>query len=279
MNNNHLTIPVSNADALNNAPNINIPLLDRPSKKNIYDLASTRNIHSTVLEDAEDDIFDPSVYLLSSNRTSKPVAGSTTCQTTLPDAIPPNNSSEIIKDRTSISWYASPSTTIDVRGPDYMYTKKKIPCSHSLYKLVAVDFFESNECIHPITPKVQLQSDGLFHNLSSLETPMWKSPDCFVISVALPTSTRDTRGYILVGYYQMRDETRAILEMISRPNYNPASDDEVLVKSNHSYQDLINGVKLWERWCKEAPANPDMQSRFKFLARGDNLKEIGVMKW
>mmetsp|Transcript_20060 Transcript_20060/g.23976 ORF Transcript_20060/g.23976 Transcript_20060/m.23976 type:complete len:150 (+) Transcript_20060:334-783(+) len=42
---------------------------------------------------------------------------------------------------------------------------------------------------------------------------------------------------------------------------------------------MINGVKLWESWCRRAPSDPDMQARLKFIARGDNLREVGCPKW
>jgi len=277
--NSHLTIPVSNMKVHETS---NISILDRGSYENVYGLNTNRSLQMPFLDDSNNDVFDPSLYSLSPIRPSKPIAGSTTCQ-----IFNSTDSNSIIlsaPDRTSITWLASPSTSIDVRGPDYMTSRKKTPCCHSLYKLMAVDLFESSELIHPIAPRFQVQADTWFSKCqvkgsSSPEQPLWKSPDCFVVSIALPASTRDTRGYVLVGYYHMKEETRAVLEMISQPNYTPNRDDDALVKSNLSYRSLINGVKLWERWCKEAPSNTDMQSRFKFLARGDNLKEIGVMKW
>jgi hypothetical protein len=153
------------------------------------------------------------------------------------------------EERTKIFWSPSPFNTIAVRGPDYMTTKKKIPCSHSLYELVAFDIFESTNGLHPITPRVRLNPSAYLRDddLPTLEKSKWKSPHFFVISVALPSSTWDDRGYTLVGYYKMRSSTKKVLEMISRAGYDPIVHDKELLDSDRSYHNLIHGVKLWER--------------------------------
>jgi hypothetical protein len=78
----------------------------------------------------------------------------------------------------------------------------------------------------------------------------------------------------------MRNETRKILQTISNPDYDPSLHDEKLCEEvgDKTFKKL-NAVRLWERWCDEAPNDPEIQKRLKFIPKGDNLKDLGVPEW
>merc|ERR1711957_504905 len=46
-----------------------------------------------------------------------------------------------------------------------------------------------------------------------------------------------------------------------------------------NHKSMVNGVKLWEDFCTHAPNDPEKMKRFKFIARGDNLREVGCPRW
>lgn len=186
-----------------------------------------------------------------------------------------------IKDR-PVGWISALSSSIQLRGAGYLFNKKKVPSPSSLYELIQVDAFDSDVHMLDVGRRFQLPE---VHFKS--QHGNWRAPNLLVISFALPTSApklgkaSDGKGYIVVGYYRMRNETRKVLEIISNHKYNTDDQNTKLMQlfPNECDRQIINGVKLWEKWCQCAPSDQEMQKRLKFIPRGDNLKEIGVPSW
>ena len=118
----------------------------------------------------------------------------------------------------------------------------------------------------------------------------WNAPTYLIISFLLPTSApkiaqkANEKGYIVTAYYKMRDETKDILRIISNPqnmNDEPAQLRQLdyLINKNTNQTQRINAVKMWEKWCTQAPHDPEMQKRLKFIPGANNLQEIGVASW
>jgi hypothetical protein len=173
------------------------------------------------------------------------------------------------------TWMPISSSCLDVRSHGYMTTKKKIPSPGELYECVAVDCFVSNARVPEIAPRVKFGRE--FNTHSSEKT--WKSPDIFIVSIAIPTeapsfgkSADDGPGATIVGYFKMKEETRTILRRITAAGYDAStesSDADIDVQKR-----ITNGVRLWERYCQEAPIDPTFQARFKLIPLG-NLEELG----
>lgn len=206
--------------------------------------------------------------LSSSDKSFKPIAGSTTIKV-----------SSIVKN-TELDmpcWLPISSSTIDVRSHGYLTTKKKIPCPGELYECIAVDCFSSNTRFPDIATRVKLP-DVTFDDNDSPKT--WRSPDIFIASLAIPTeaprfgqSTDDGPGVTFVGYFRMKEETRAILRRVTAPGYNSSTDES---ESDIDVQKrIVNGVRLWEEYCTRAPSDPTFQARFKLIPSA-NLEEMGI---
>ena len=208
---------------------------------------------------------------------NRPWAGETTTQ--LKSIHEKNESGEC-----KFAWVSAKPSIIDLRGPDYLTSKRKIPSPTSLYELVQLDAFDSKEHMTDVGQRFRFPDydygdvGGHCH---------WCAPDTLIISFALPTSTPKLRsasngkGYIVCGYFRIRSEVRKTLEIISNPDYNDNEREAMLhaLFPDNSQRMLVNGVKLWEKWCASAKTDPEMQKRLKFLPRGDNLKELGVPSW
>ena len=204
---------------------------------------------------------------LSIDKSIRPTAGNTTIKV-----------SSVVKSNEidMPSWLPILSSTMDVRSHGYLSTKKKIPCPGELYECIAVDCFSSDTRFTDIAARVKLP-DVTFDDGESPKT--WQSPDIFIASLAIPTEaprfgqgTDDGSGITVVGYFKMKEETRTILRRITAPGYNPSSDEsesEIDVQKR-----IVNGVRLWEQYCKEAPSDPSFQSRFKLIPSA-NLEELG----
>ena len=115
-----------------------------------------------------------------------------------------------------------------------------------------------------------------------LSSKTWNSPHYFVISLAVPTESptlgrpeTDGVGINVVAYYRMKDETRNILQRITAPGYDVRTDtnqeDGLCVQQRY-----VNGVRLWEEWCTNAPSDEKMQARFKLIPDVHNPKEVGL---
>jgi len=207
---------------------------------------------------------------------NKPVAGSTSVQ------VKDENDHDEIRGE-KISWMAAEPSLIQLRGQDYLKTKRKNPSATSLYELVEMDIFHSDEHLTDVGCRFQLPPND-FKDLEHC----WRAPDILIISFSLPTSapklgrvTTDKKGLIVCGYYQIRKEVRKTLEIVSNARLNDVEKEEAL---NLLFKDqdsrlLVKGVLLWEKWCATSANDPDMQKRLKFIPRGENLRELKVPSW
>jgi len=205
----------------------------------------------------------------------KPIAGDTTVQVVNEEDPNVNKSGQPVP-----SWIPISSSEVDVRSHGYLTTKQKIPSPGELYECVAVDVFSSVRCrITDVATRVKFDDKFSLVEESSKMNKTWKSPDIFVVSIAIPTeaprfgqSSDDGQGITIVGYFKMRSETRTILQRITATDYDhtiDASDSETDVQKR-----IVNGVRLWERYCQEAPNDPSFQARFKLIPAA-NLEELG----
>lgn len=212
----------------------------------------------------------------------KPVAGSTTMQIQHSDYIPMH------KGHRYIGWLPLKSQFIQVRSHGYLTFKKKVPCPTELYRILKVDIFETEKWVPDVSTRVKLpliefeELDDV--GCTGVNSTKWYSPDIFVVSVSVPTSTPklcrssdDGKGITIIIYYQMKNETRKILRRISAVDYQPDLDcsEEDMDKQLR----ITNGVRLFDEWCKQAPNDPKFQGRFKFVASAHNLEEIGLSGW
>ena len=173
-----------------------------------------------------------------------------------------------------------PSNEFQVRSHGYLSTKKKIPCSGELYTLVAMDVFESSKQYRDMGKRVKLP----LVTFKDKGEKTWHSPDIFVVSVALPTEAPklgrpedDGQGFTITMYFTMKQSTRNILRKVTASGYGATQDKSEADKDVQKR--LVNGVRLWEEWCRRAPEDPSFQARFKFIPFGSNLAEIGVPGW
>jgi len=201
------------------------------------------------------------------DKSFRPTAGNTTIKVS---SVVKNNEIDMP------SWLPISPSTMDVRSHGYLSTKKKISCPGELYECIAVDCFASNARFTDIAARVKLP-DVSFDDGDSPKT--WQSPDIFIASLAIPTeaprfgqSTDDGPGVTVVGYFKMKEETRAILRRVTAPGYDPSSDES---ESDIDVQKrTVNGVRLWEQYCIQAPSDPTFQARFKLIPSA-NLEELG----
>ncbi|KAL9187922.1 hypothetical protein ACHAXT_006300 [Thalassiosira profunda] len=203
----------------------------------------------------------------------KPIAGNSTVKVAKVEDPNVNENGDQLP-----SWVPVSSNVLDVRSHGYLTTKKKIPSPGELYECVAVDCFVSDTRFPDIVPRMRLPPDMKMEGDSASKT--WKSPDVFVVSIAIPTeaprfgqSSDDGPGLTIVGYFRMKDATRKILQRITAAGYDPSadtSDADVDVQKR-----IVNGVRLWERYCNEAPSDPTFQARFKLIPSG-NLEDLGL---
>ena len=207
----------------------------------------------------------------------RPIAGETTQQV---QTMHESHSHE--KQKEMITWMVGDPSIIQLRGQDYLTTKQKFPSATSLYELVELDAFDSDEHVTDVGQRFQ------FPGFDYGEEGNWCAPDTLIISFALPTtapklgrSGSDGKGYIVCGYYRIRAEVRKALEIISNVNYDEAERNRRLQDLFPTSEErvLVNGVKLWEKWCRTSGSDPEMQKRLKFIPRGENLKELGVPSW
>jgi len=204
----------------------------------------------------------------------KPLAGNTTVQVS--NAEDPN----INKNGHQLpSWVPISSSVLDVRSHGYLSSKKKIPSPGELYECMAVDCFVSNSRFPDIAPRVKLGEKFDTNAADPAMNKTWKSPDIFIVSISIPTeaprfgqSTDDGPGLTIVGYFKMKEETRSILRRTTAKGYDPSADES---DADADVQKrLTNGVRLWERYCREAPNDPSFQARFKLIPSA-NLEEMG----
>lgn len=202
----------------------------------------------------------------------KPVAGSTTVR------LDTSNEARLGQ----IGWVSRPPSSVTVRGENYMDDRKKVQSPGSLYELIKVDAFDADTYITEIGKKVILPDTA-----DEINGQKWLAPEILIVSFALPTAipklgrtSTDLRGYIVTGYYRMRQETKKVLRVITNPQVDTSDEkDRLQEEIGKDYQKIVNGVRLWETWCREAPSDPEMQKRLKFIPKGENLRELGVPSW
>lgn len=219
--------------------------------------------------------YDDSLKKKTSKRTKavKPKAGSTSVKI--------KNAGDLALDRDGnvvAGWREVDPSSVQVRGTGYSSWKKnKVSSPGDLYKCVKADVFESQRRYPFMASRVRLPK-VTFDEESNQQVKTWASPDLFVISVALPTDPNNKDesngpGFTVTMYYAMQQETRDILRMITSDDYDPSLEK----KSDDGSK--INAVRLLEKWCREAPTDDNMMTRFKVLPRAENLAEIGLPSW
>ena len=212
------------------------------------------------------------LMLLAKKGSYKPIAGTTTVKVTKVE------DPEITGHKLP-TWLSVSSSCFEVRSHGYLTTKKKIPCPGELYECIAVDCFVSNSRVLEIAPRVRFSKEFNTNWKDSKKT--WVSPDIFVVSLSIPTeaptfgkSSDDGPGATFIGYYKMKEETRAILRRITAVGYDPITDTSDGVDEGDVQKRITNGVRLWEKYCQVAPLDPTFQARFKLIPMG-NLEELG----
>jgi hypothetical protein len=202
----------------------------------------------------------------------KPMAGTTVVKVTAVEDPGVNKNGHRLP-----TWVPISSSCLAVRSHGYLTTKTKIPSPGELYECVAVDCFVSDARVPDIAPRVKFGREFEAHSTTGNKT--WKSPDTFIVSIAIPTEAQnfgkrsdDGLGITFVGYFKMKEETRKVLRRITAAGYDASADStdaDIDVQKR-----ITNGVRLWERYCREAPGDPKFQARFKLIPLG-NLEELG----
>jgi len=206
----------------------------------------------------------------------RPKAGSTTVK------IQKLNEKRNEYEKEKVAWMAGDPSIIHLRGQDYLTTRKKFPSPTSLYELVEVDTFDSDEHLTDVGQRFQ------FPDFDYGDEGNWCAPDTLIISFALPTtapklgrSVSDGKGYIVIGYYRIRTDVRKTLDILTNEDYDGSERERRLQELFPTSEErvLVNGIKLWEKWCRTSGSDPEMQKRLKFIPRGENLQELGVPSW
>ncbi|GKY97789.1 hypothetical protein MPSEU_000737100 [Mayamaea pseudoterrestris] len=205
---------------------------------------------------------------------AKPIAGTTTVQLKEPRDPPVNAKGEHFA-----AWRAVPGDGVLVRSHGYNSTKAKVPSPGELYELVKVDIFESphrypDMASRVVLPKCDFDDGG--------KPKTWRTPDIFVISLALPTdppsafakTSSDGGGYTITMYYRMHKDTREILRRVTADGYDPSQE-----KLDDPQKSKVNAARLLEEWVRRAPSDPKYQARFKVVSNAHNLDEIGMPSW
>ena len=179
--------------------------------------------------------------------------------------------------RVFAGWRLQNAGMMMVRSHQYMKDKLKVPSPGELYKCVHLDLFESRQRYPDMASRVQLP-EVRFNDESS---KTWHAPDIFVVSISIPTdppkvfnTSEDGGGYTITAYFVMQQETRDILKRVTSDGYDPKCDQ--IGDMNRS---KVNGVRLFDEWCRRSPTDDSCCARFKLLPNAENLKEIGIPSW
>mmetsp|Transcript_13327 Transcript_13327/g.25287 ORF Transcript_13327/g.25287 Transcript_13327/m.25287 type:complete len:869 (+) Transcript_13327:352-2958(+) len=201
-----------------------------------------------------------------------PVAGTTSVRLKNPTDPPANAKGQLFA-----GWRCPSAEIMQVRGMGYSTLKKKQPSPGELYDCAQVEVFESPHRYPDMAPRVQLPKV----EFKDEGPKTWRTPDVFVVSIALPTdppklgrSSSDGGGYTVTMYFIMRKETRDILRRVTADGYDPSQE-----KPDDPSKSKVNAVRLLEEWCRRAPNDPAWFSRFKVVPNAHNLKEIGMPGW
>lgn len=202
----------------------------------------------------------------------KPIAGTTSVKLKNPTDPPANAKGQLFA-----GWRSPSAEFLRVRAMGYSTLKKKQASPGALFDCAQVEVFESPQRYPDMAPRVQLpkvefDDDG---------PKTWRTPDVFVISIALPTdppklgrSSSDGGGYTVTMYFTMKQETRDILRRVTADGYDPSKDTP-----EDPSKSKVNAVRLLEEWIRRAPNDPSWFSRFKCVPNAHNLKEIGMPGW
>lgn len=173
------------------------------------------------------------------------------------------------------AWREVSGTTLNVRAFGYLSHKVKRSSPGELYECAGVDVYTSNKRIPRIGKRINLSS--WLSNTSGEKETRWHCPDIFIVTLAVPieapklTKTEtDGPGVNVVVYFKMKDATRKILEQIA---IGDSSNPDL---PGSTEKDQINGVKLFNEWCRRAPTDPKFFGRFKLVPDILNLKEVGL---
>mmetsp|Transcript_21787 Transcript_21787/g.32301 ORF Transcript_21787/g.32301 Transcript_21787/m.32301 type:complete len:998 (+) Transcript_21787:156-3149(+) len=204
----------------------------------------------------------------------KPIAGCTTKRVRDESESPECNGERFIR------WCTLPSEDVQVRSHGYLKTKTKVQSPSSLYEVIGCEILKSGKRLTDIASKVEFPKMEFEGDVGERT---WKSPDVFVISLAVPTeepsitrATTDGEGLSVTTYYKMKKETRDILRKVTASDYDPASPIEEEQVETDVQRRIVNAVKLWEEWCRTAPHDEKMQARFKFIPNVHNPVEVGL---
>lgn len=204
----------------------------------------------------------------------KPMAGNSTILIEKPTDLAVNK-----KNQEFAGWRDISGSNLAVRSHGYMATKAKVPSPGELYKCSYVDIFESPSRYPEMATRVHLPKVA-FENDDGPKT--WTSPDIFIVSIALPTdppklgrTSSDGGGYTITCYFTMHQDTRDILRRVTAEGYDPSQEPAV----DDIQKSKVNAVRLFEAWCRDAPNDHKMQTRFKLVPNSANLEEIGMPSW
>eukprot|EP00978_Attheya_sp_CCMP212_P037944 scaffold183228_cov42-Attheya_sp.AAC.1 len=188
----------------------------------------------------------------------KPMAGTSAMQLEQTTDVPVNTENVRFS-----GWRSVSGSLLNVRSHGYLSTKQKIPSPGELYECIQFDLFESPNRVPDVSSRVQLPKVH-FDDYVDGEEKRWHSPDLFVVSLSLPTEApklgrpeADGCCTTVTMYFRMAQKTRDILRHISSPDYNPAHDEYV---TDDVQKNVVNGVKLFEEWCRRAPTDPKFQA-------------------
>jgi hypothetical protein len=175
------------------------------------------------------------------------------------------------------AWRNVSASELKTRALGYLQHHQKRNSPETLYECVAVDVLESAARIREVASRVQLPSSE-----GSNENP-WHSPEIFIVSIAIPSeakmglsSSDDGLGFTIIVYSVMKQETRKILEQISRPDFDPSDESQWATKE---MAERVNAVRLFEKWCQKSPDDPTFQARFKMVPDALNLADLGLPSW
>jgi hypothetical protein len=204
----------------------------------------------------------------------KPIAGTTTIKLKEIKDPPVNALNQIFA-----GWRSVSGESVQVRSHGYNSTKAKVPSPGELYELVNVDIFESPSRYPDMATRVILP-ERVYDDGGKPKT--WRTPDTFVISIALPTdppsafakTSSDGSGYTITMYYKMHQDTRDILRRVTADGYDPSQE-----KPDDPQKSKVNAARLMEEWVRRAPTDPKYQARFKVVTTAHNLDEIGMPSW
>jgi hypothetical protein len=218
------------------------------------------------------DAKDPKVKNKGAKPGFIPFAGTTSVKLKNPTDPPAIATGELFA-----GWRNPSAECLFVRSLGYSQHKKKLASPGELYNCAQVEVFESPSRYPDMArkvklPKVSFTDDG---------PKTWRTPDIFVVSIALPTdppklgrSSSDGGGYTVTMYFTMKQETRDILKRVTADGYDPSSE-----KPADAGTSQVNAVRLLEEWCRRAPDDANWFSRFKVVPNAHNLKEIGMPGW